>query len=326
MTDRESTRRWYHLTPDRLIVGLLAVQVFLLLSEQSQWFGFNEKKGWTVLIAFGVACSAVVIMFLWGAVSLLFRWRFQFSVRSLVVLVVAIAIPCCWLAVKRQQALEQREAFKAFREFPGIIRYDFQLFSPAAEPPAPSYLRNMLGDDFFADLEHVCLGRGHDFTDAQLAHARELPGLKSLRLNGAAITDNGLKHLQNLKSVEQLSFCRTRITDAGLEHLSGLASLQHLHLADTAVTNAGLAQLRSLTNLEVLNLASTEVTDEGLERLTRLTKLRSLNLRDTRVTDAGLPHLQGLTKLEKLHLSGDSVTDRGIQKLQEALPNCKIER
>jgi hypothetical protein len=36
-----------HLTPDRFIVGLPAVQVFLLVSEQCQWFGFNEKKGWT---------------------------------------------------------------------------------------------------------------------------------------------------------------------------------------------------------------------------------------------------------------------------------------
>jgi hypothetical protein len=43
--------RWYHLTPARFFVGLLAVQVFLLLSEKFQWFPFNQNKGWTVLIA-----------------------------------------------------------------------------------------------------------------------------------------------------------------------------------------------------------------------------------------------------------------------------------
>jgi hypothetical protein len=30
---------------------LLVVQVFLLLSQKLQWFPFNEKKGWAVLMA-----------------------------------------------------------------------------------------------------------------------------------------------------------------------------------------------------------------------------------------------------------------------------------
>jgi hypothetical protein len=48
-----STHPWYHLTPARFFLGLLTVQVFLLLSERFQWFAFNEKKGWTVLIVVG---------------------------------------------------------------------------------------------------------------------------------------------------------------------------------------------------------------------------------------------------------------------------------
>ena len=43
--------RWYHLTPDRAVLGLLAVEGFLLLSEWCQWFAFNRHKGYTVLIA-----------------------------------------------------------------------------------------------------------------------------------------------------------------------------------------------------------------------------------------------------------------------------------
>ena len=54
MTTRTPNRRWHHLTPDRLFIGLLVVQVFLLLSERFKWFAFNERKGWTVLIAVGV--------------------------------------------------------------------------------------------------------------------------------------------------------------------------------------------------------------------------------------------------------------------------------
>ena len=36
------------------------------------------------------------------AVSLLFGWRLQFSIRSLLALVVAVAIPCSWLTVERR--------------------------------------------------------------------------------------------------------------------------------------------------------------------------------------------------------------------------------
>jgi len=108
MPESRPKRRWYHITPDRLIYGLFAVEGFLLLSERFQWFAFNEKKGWTVLIAVAAVCLVVVVMLLWLVVSLLFRWPFQFSLRSLVVLVVAVAIPCCWLTVKMREAERQR--------------------------------------------------------------------------------------------------------------------------------------------------------------------------------------------------------------------------
>ncbi len=38
-------RRWYRLTPDRFLIGLLGVQGILWLSERFGWFPFNEKYG-----------------------------------------------------------------------------------------------------------------------------------------------------------------------------------------------------------------------------------------------------------------------------------------
>ena len=52
-------RRWYRFTPDRFIVGLLAVEGFLLLSARFRWFAFNEKKGFTVLIALVAVCMFI---------------------------------------------------------------------------------------------------------------------------------------------------------------------------------------------------------------------------------------------------------------------------
>ena len=51
--------RWYRLTPDRFVIGLLVLEGFLLLSQRFQWLGFNRHKGCTVLIAMaivGVGC------------------------------------------------------------------------------------------------------------------------------------------------------------------------------------------------------------------------------------------------------------------------------
>ena len=43
--------RWFRLSPDRSVIGLLLAICLLWLSERFQWFGFNHHKGWTVLIA-----------------------------------------------------------------------------------------------------------------------------------------------------------------------------------------------------------------------------------------------------------------------------------
>ena len=50
--------RWFHVTPDRLVIGLLVVECLLWFSERFQWFSFNAHKGWTVLIAVAAVGTA----------------------------------------------------------------------------------------------------------------------------------------------------------------------------------------------------------------------------------------------------------------------------
>ena len=141
--------RWYRLTPDRLLMALLPVEGLLLLSERFRWFPFNEHKGWTVLIAVAVICVAVVLLLLWFGVSLALRRRFQFSIRSLLLFVVVVAVVCSWFAVKMQQAGRQREAVEAIVEGDGLAlaSRDYQLvisnggvlrFRGPPGPPWPS--------------------------------------------------------------------------------------------------------------------------------------------------------------------------------------------
>ena len=81
-----------------MILDLLVVVCLLWLSERFQWPPWH--KGYAVLTALAVVGAAFMGMLLWFFVSLLFRWRFQFSIWSLLVLAVVVAVPCSWLAVE----------------------------------------------------------------------------------------------------------------------------------------------------------------------------------------------------------------------------------
>ena len=48
-------------------------------------------------------------MLLWLIVAVVFRLRFQFSIRSLLFAVVVVALPCSWLTVEMKAAREQKE-------------------------------------------------------------------------------------------------------------------------------------------------------------------------------------------------------------------------
>ena len=125
--DAPEKRRWYCPTPGWLVFGSLAVTGLLFLSERWRWFPFNEHKGWTVLIAVAVVGGAMLVMLGWFIATLVFRWRFQFSIRLLLVLFVAVALPCSWLAVEMKAAREQANSVGAIRMLGGRITYDYEV-------------------------------------------------------------------------------------------------------------------------------------------------------------------------------------------------------
>jgi Ran GTPase-activating protein (RanGAP) involved in mRNA processing and transport len=67
------------------------------------------------------------------------------------------------------------------------------------------------------------------------------------------------------------------------------------------------------------------VRDSGLKALGNL-RIHYLDLSGTGITNAGLEYLTGLRELQVIDLAATKVTDRGVSTLQQALPNCEIER
>jgi hypothetical protein len=268
MTTPASKPRWYHLTPARFFIGLLVMQVFLLLSERLQWFAFNEKKGWTVLIAVGVVGVAVVAMLVWALVCLCIRLRFQFGVRSLLLFLVAVSVPLGWFAWEMERARRQREAVEWVERSGGWVFYgeDYSGDAGPFGPPPQSLLQWLLGRNFWYEVDDVYLSTAN-ITNDDLTKLRPLAELRSLDLDANQITDGGLKHVRQLTELRELLLAGADITDEGLTSLQTLTKLQHLGLTGTDVTDHGLEYLRGFKNLQCLQLYGTAVTSDGVTAL-----------------------------------------------------------
>jgi hypothetical protein len=245
--------QWIGLTPDRFFIALLLAECLLLLSERLQWFGFNLHKGWTLLIAIACAGVAAILPIFFFAVTLILRRRFQFGVRSLLMLFVVIAVPSSWLEVEVREASERCKAATAIEKLGGLIWYDYQVVDGCdyplfdrSPPSGSTWLRGLLGDDAFTSIVGVqMLGSSTQATDASLKYLRRFTTLQTLSIQGSYITDMGLENLKELNQLQALGLIDTQITDAGLEHLEGLTKLKELYLAGSRVTPAGVKKLQS---------------------------------------------------------------------------------
>jgi len=85
-----------------------------------------------VLIAVTVVGVAFLLMFLWFIIALLFRWRFQFSIRTLLILTFAVAVPFSWLAVEMKASKRQREVVQEIVQLQGHVAYDWERYYSSA--------------------------------------------------------------------------------------------------------------------------------------------------------------------------------------------------
>ncbi len=270
--------------PSWLVLGSLATTGLLWLSNWLCWPPWH--KGYAVLSAVAGVGAAMLLMFAWFAVAVVFRWRFQFSIRSLLLLVVVVALPCSWLGVEIKKAREQQKAVIALCEAGEVFDncYGSPQFTDGnivglkphdnsglkgsllldVDFPGPIWVLDLLERDFFYDTENVYIGAAYrvdrlgrkfepfdtldsDASFESLHYFFNGPIVSdTLPASGDPCDDNLLAKLEYLPRIHCLFVSGPKITDAGLSHIAALTELRSLSLSHTAVTDSGLEQLHGL--------------------------------------------------------------------------------
>ena len=188
--NRSPPRRWFHLTPDRFVLGLLIAVCLLWLSERFQWFAFNHHKGWTVLLAVGAVGIAVAAAAIWYAGGLLGRPHVQFGIRSLLVIVTVLSITFGWLALEMRRARQQADAIAWIESLSGHVISDGPYSARGKQEPLGVPLwRALVGEQFFTTLTGIQFFGESRITDRDLWRLDNLTQLISLDVHDAAITD-----------------------------------------------------------------------------------------------------------------------------------------
>ncbi len=250
------------------------------------------------------------------------RWL-QFRLKTIFVVVAVVAVPCGLFKWKWDRKQAERRAVAAIRELDGWAIYDWE-DDGQDTPPGPAWLRAILGDDFFAEVEHVETNLYPNFDIVHLHVLKRLHTLWIWGYDSKHFTDAEFAFLTEMNDLEELMLNDVQFTDAGVSTIKALHRLTKLHLDGTEITDSGLEQLCQVAALEELGLAGSRITDGGLAHLRALPALRELDLHDTSITYAGLKYLKQLKGLTYLGVHYTQVSPEGMVELQNALPNCTV--
>jgi hypothetical protein len=147
------------------------------------------------------------------------RW-YQFGLRTLLIVVTLFAIPCSWLAVKKNQAKRTRDAVEIIKKLGGSAHFDYEhAYYKGADDRRPS-ISLVFSDDYLCvNVVWISFSDNNRVKDADLKYLEGMELLWTLYLDHTQITDVGLKHLESVPNLSYLTLKGTKVTDAGIAKL-----------------------------------------------------------------------------------------------------------
>ncbi len=190
------------------------------------------------------------------------RPRFTFTVRGMMIAVLLLGGAMGW---KVRRAAIQRRAVAKIMSAGGYVVYDYQIKAVREDddnpqPWAPGWLRRVMGDEWFQEVNEVVLTElgptETEQSDDLLAAVATLDRLEKLEVDMQAINATSLVPLIGLTRLKELTLVPDRTTDSWLADLEKLGSLETLKLEynegiPTGAILARIAELRWLKDFEV---------------------------------------------------------------------------
>lgn len=155
-------------------------------------------------------------------------------------------------------------------------------------------------------------------TTVDITPLNQLPNLRYLTLEGAAVDDGVAAMASRLTKVIAFTAMHSRLSDASLSHFADMPQLQLLSIVYSPLVKPDLSVLSELSHLSELHLAHTQISDACLLSASSLRHVRWLNLDGTAITDKAFEHVANMQGLQQLTVRETSTTKAGLEKLQSA--------
>ena len=140
------------------------------------------------------------------------RRRCQFTLRSLLLVVLVFSLMMSWVAVRMERGRRQKEAVERIAGLGGVIGYDYQvedyfafatvdgeLVMPImdfkAQPPGPRWLRDLLGIHTLTSVKYIVLA-GEQIDNDKMTPLGDLKSCEYIQLHDTRVTPEGVKKLE----------------------------------------------------------------------------------------------------------------------------------
>jgi hypothetical protein len=244
------------------------------------------------------------------------RRRLRVSLRALLLVIAVVGLCLGWYANK---VYRQRTTAAFIKANGGVVAYDwFLAYNQSSafgarmrEPPGPGWLRRVIGDGLFQEIELISLSnvdhpRHHDSLESVLDRTkRGAPQLRVLTVRRSDLNERAYRAIGRLSGLETLQLYDENLTDAEISYLTTLTGLRHVEIVSGGdLTDRALEQLSRLPNLETLSISEISLSDRGLEHLSRIKSLKYLSVWAERsnVSAVGLQRLRAIQSLDVLTL------------------------
>lgn len=311
MTASPATRaRW---TPGTFLAVLIVLELLALQFSPLRWFAAFNHRAWTPLFAVELALGGLIVLAFWAIVARLRQGKFQFSLRALVLLFVALAVPLAALAAEIRWAAGRRDRAAALARLHARAHSGGTLRNPSPLDYyyEPEWLAAWLGSDLFRPPETSFTA--NRVSDESARRFRDYPETEYVAFLQPQLTDDGWRQLRHWPHLNRLAVRDAVLTDAAVDAIAAQRALQQLILEDVRMTDEQLGRLGRLPELRNLFLSNVPVTGEGFAAWSASNPLTNLRLRRTQPTAVGLQALAGFSQLETLDVASSPVTDATLE-------------